>query len=260
MHFCFVDESGTPPNKPNPKKPYFTLGAAIIAAKDWSKVSNKVLGFRLRHHLHGELKWRFFSPGNRDDENPMLSRSAADRKLLSLEFAHLIAGCPITIIASVTDVEVAFAYGSVTNQQELYHFAYKPITERFQYFLQDQDSLGIIVSDHRGRDSDKMFRANHDTLIGRRNNSRSGYDRLIEGLFLQDSCHSVGIQIADYVAGAIHRAYCFDDGEHASILKPRVRNNGSGQIVGYGLVQHPKGKFRAGLGRRTPGGAVAPAP
>lgn len=260
MHFCFVDESGTAPNSPNPGNPYFTLGAAIIAAKDWSKVSGKVLGYRLRHHLHGELKWRYYSPGNQDAGNPMLSRSAADRKALSLEFAQLIAGCPITIIVSVTDVEVAFTYGSVTNQQELYHFAYKPITERFQYFLQEQDSLGIIVSDHRGRDSDKKFRANHDTLIGRRNSSRSLYANLIEGLFLQDSCHSVGIQIADYVAGAIHRAYCHDDKTHAAILKPRIRENGSGQILGFGLIQHPKSNFRSGLGRRTPGGAVAPAP
>jgi hypothetical protein len=260
VHLCFVDESGTPPSRANPSKPYFTLGAAIISADGWAAVARKVLGYKLRHHLRGELKWRYFSPDNQDAHNPMLVRSAADRKLLSMEFAHLIAGCPLTIIASVTDVEVAFSYGSVSDQQDLYHFAYKPITERFQYFLQDQNSQGVIVSDHRGRDSDKMLRAHHDTLIEKRNGSRSSYDRLIEGLFLQDSCHSVGIQIADYVAGAIHRAYCTPSKEHAAILQPRIRTSASGQAKGFGIVEHPKSGFRSGLGRGTPGGAVAPTP
>lgn len=72
MHLCFVDESGTPPNKPNPQKPYFTLGAAIVSAADWHSVADKVLGFRLRHGLRGELKWRFFAPHNHAAENPML--------------------------------------------------------------------------------------------------------------------------------------------------------------------------------------------
>lgn len=63
------------------------------------KVSGKVLGCKLRHHLHGELKWRYCSPGNQHAGNPLLSRSAADRETLSLEFDHLIAGCPVTSIA-----------------------------------------------------------------------------------------------------------------------------------------------------------------
>ena len=260
MHLCFVDESGTPPSRPNPKKPYFTLGAAIIAADDWATVAGKVLGYKLRHKLRGELKGRYFSPENTDKDNPMRTLNAAARKALSLDFAQLIASSPITIIASVTDVEVAFAYGSVADQQDLYHFAYKPITERFQYFLQDEDSRGIIVSDHRGRDSDKMLRAHHETLIEKRNSSRSSYDRLIEGLFLQDSCHSVGVQIADYVAGAIHRAYSTHNHEHAGIIRPRIRKSASGEIRGYGIVQHPKNGFRLGLGRRTPGEAVASTP
>lgn len=250
MHLCFVDESGTPPSSPNPDRPYFTLGAAIIEDKDWRAIANKVRGFCTTNQLRGELKWRYFSPHNSSAENPLLGKSAEQRKALSLGFAKVIASCPLTIIACVTDIGAAFDYASVTNQQELYHFAYKPLSERFQYFLQDRDSLGIMIADHRGRDNDRLFRAHHDTLINHGGGTISGYSRFIEGLFLQDSCHSIGVQIADFVAGAIHRAYSTKDGELAAILKDKIRRKPDGTITGHGIVHHPRDKFRSGLQRK----------
>ncbi len=250
MHLCFIDESGTPPSRPNPDRPYFTLGAAIIRDTDWRGVANDIQGFCTSNRLRGELKWRYFSPHNSTAENPMLGRSAEERKSLSLDFARIIAASPITIIACVTDIGAAFEYASVSNQQELYHFAYKPLSERFQYFLQGEKSMGITIADHRGRDSDRLFRAHHDSLTGGNGRTISGYDRFIEGLFLQDSCHSIGIQIADFVAGSIHRAYSTKDKDLATILKPRIRKKQDGTIQGHGIVHHPRDKFRSNLVRK----------
>jgi len=250
MHLCFVDESGTPPSRPNPNQPYFTLGAVIIRDADWLDIANAVRGYSTRNRLRGELKWRYFSPHNSSAENPMLGRSAEERKALSLELAYIIRKQPVTIIACVTDVQAAFEYASVNNQQELYHFAYKPLSERFQYFLQDHKSLGITIADHRGRDNDRLFRAHHENLTGKSGKTVSGYDRFLEGLFLQDSCHSIGVQLADFVAGAIHRAYSTKDGQLATIMKARVRCKPDGTISGHGIVHHPRDRFRHGLERR----------
>jgi hypothetical protein len=180
----------------------------------------------------------------------MLGKSAEERKALSLELAGIVAKSPLTIIACVTDIGTAFEYASVSNQRELYHFAYKPLTERFQYFLQDSKSLGIIIADHRGRDDDRLLRAHHDTLIAKPGNTISGYNRLIEGLLLQDSCHSIGIQLADFVAGAIHRAYSTKDSDLAKIIRPRVRAKTDGSVFGHGIVHHPRDRFRPDLERK----------
>lgn len=252
MYLLFLDESGTAPNCPNPKKPYFTIGGAIIRAEDWQSIADKVQGFRTRHGLRGELKWRFFSPHNESTENPMLRKTPAERRELSAEYATMIAGSPLTIIACVTDVEAAFTYASVTNQRELYHFAYKPITERYQYFLQDAKGIGITIADHRGSSDDRMLRAHHDGLVAGRSRSASAYNRFVEGLLLQDSCHSVGIQIADFVTGAIHRAFSKGDARLATILKPKVRKNPStGRVEGHGIVMHPRDRFRNELWRKV---------
>ncbi len=261
MYLCFIDESGTPPSKPNESQPYFTLGAVVIRDEDWHDIAKVVRGFCTRHGLRGELKWRYFSPHNASSDNPMLNKSAEQRKALSLELAGIISKSPLTVIVCVTDIGAAFDYASVSNQRELYHFAYKPLTERFQYFLQDRKSVGIIIADHRGRDDDRLLRAHHDTLIAKPGNTVSGYDRLIEGLLLQDSCHSIGIQLADFVAGAIHRAYSTKDGDLAKILKPRIRAKKDGSVLGHGIVHHPRDRFRVGLERKwTPGETVVSTP
>lgn len=260
MHFCFVDESGTPPGKPNPNQPYFTMGAAIIDCAKWRDIANHVHGFKVRHGIKGELKWRYFSPHNAQPSNPLVRFSSQNRKALSLEFASIIAASEVTIIACIVDVEAAFAFPSVTDQQSLYHFAYKPISERFQYLLQDRDDLGVVVADHRGRDSDNMMRSHHAALTGNPNSTRSGYDRFIEGLFLQDSAHSVGIQIADFAAGAIHRYYSTGDREHVEKIHKRFRRAADGTVLGYGIVRHPKASFRLNLWEKTPGGVVTPTP
>ncbi|MEX3316019.1 DUF3800 domain-containing protein [Sulfitobacter sp. PS-8MA] len=244
MKFCFVDESGTPPNKPNAARPYFTLGAVIMDAQSWRTCNNHIHGFKVRNRIFGELKWRFFAPHNRDKDNPLIEVSASDRKSLSLEFAAIIGRLPVTLIACVTDVEAAFQYNTVNSQQDLYHFTYKPITERFQYLLQDENDIGIVIADHRGRSDDKLFRAHHSALTSASATNRSGYSRLVEGLFLQDSEHSTGIQIADYVTGAIHRAYSVGDGKHATLFKTKMRGNKENAILGRGLVLHPKNTFR----------------
>ena len=260
MHLCFIDESGTPPNRPNPDQPYFTLAAAIIKASDWHGIADDVHGFAVQHGLRGELKWRFFAPGNRAGDNPLLAKGPEERKELSLAFARLLARTPITVIACVTDIDASFRYGCAADQQSLYHFCYKPLSERFQYFLQDCGSIGIVIADHRGRDNDRMFKAHHQAMVARKGINVSAFGRFVEGLFLQDSHQSIGIQIADFVAGAIHRAYSTGDSEHAAILKPMIRARPDGSILGFGIVQHPKDRFTCRNAKRTPGETMVSTP
>ncbi|MDA3857286.1 MAG: DUF3800 domain-containing protein, partial [Roseovarius sp.] len=244
-------ESGTPPPKPNPSRPYFTLGAVIIDADKWKQCHAAVHGYKVRNKIFGEVKWRYFAPHNTDKSNPMNGFDAGIRKKLSLDFSNIIGKLPIEIIACVTDIESAFAYETVNGSHDLYHFAYKPISERFQYCLQDAKDIGIVIADHRGRSDDKMFRTHHSTLTKSQSTNRSGYDRFIEGLFLQDSEHSTGIQLADYVTGAIHRAYSTGDGEHAACFKAKMRGAAEGRVMGRGMDQHPKPSFKSGTGRRA---------
>ena len=110
-------------------------------------------------------------------------------------------------IACVASVETAFALLSIQAREDLYLGTYKPVSERFQYHLQDASKAnkrtehGIVVTDHRGAQDDHRFRLHHQKLLYSSGKSISSYRNLIEGLFVQPSNMSVGIQLADLVAG-----------------------------------------------------------
>lgn len=128
----------------------------------------------------------------------------------------------------------------------MYHATYKPVTERFQYYLQDlsrtvgRPEYGIIVADHRGAQEDKRLRSHHQKLIHSQGGGTSNYRNLIESLFLQPSNLSVGIQLADMVAGAVWRKFERNDERWYQRIEPSFRRGPNGQVDGYGLIKMPK--------------------
>ena len=68
----------------------------------------------------------------------------------------------------------------------------------------------------------------------------SSYKNYIETIFMTPSHHSVGIQLADLVAGAIGRKFILDDDTYYNKIINSFRRSPNGSIEGYGLVRMPK--------------------
>jgi hypothetical protein len=66
------------------------------------------------------------------------------------------------------------------------------------------------------------------------------YGNLIESLLLQPSNLSMGIQLADIVAGAVWRRFERNDDRWYRFMQPSLRRSTNGQIDGYGIVRVPK--------------------
>lgn len=153
-------------------------------------------------------------------------------------------------LACVCSAEAAYEYQSINTQEELYHGTYKPVTERFQYYLQDlsravgANQLGIVVSDHRGHKDDRRLRGHHQKLLHSTGDFISRYDNLIEGLFLEQSNLSVGIQLADIVAGSVWRKFERDDRIWYDQIEPSIRRNRTGSVEGHGIIKFPKNGWR----------------
>lgn len=249
MHILFVDESGTPP-KPTAdfsRQKYFVIGGAIVHESAWQRMRDSLLGLKARRKIRGELKWRYFAPGNDDIRNPLRGVSQPDRDAIRTEVFHLINIDPgITCLACVAHAEAAYRHESIKNTDDLYHATYKPVTERFQYFLQDfgrsahLKEHGIVVCDHRGSADDKRLRQHHDKLLYSSSEFTSRYKNLVESVFLQPSNLSVGIQLADLVAGAVWRKFEKEDDRWFRLIEGSFRKSKTGQTAGYGIVRLPK--------------------
>ena len=154
----------------------------------------------------------------------------------------------VRIIAGVTDADIAYdLLPSVQDQEDIYFHTYKVVTERFQYFLQDESKLrrqrasGIIVSDHRNDRQDHRMREQHERLVRESRQYTANYEHFVESIFLAPSHMSVGIQFADMIAGAIWRFHEYGDDRWINQIKGSFRTNPKKTAIdGYGIARFPK--------------------
>lgn len=243
----FMDESGTPPKPGAEGQRYFVAGGIMVPVMVWQSLRDGLYGLKIRRGLRGELKWRYFAPSNDDLRNPMHQLDADVRNSIRSEvYALICKHRAVKTVACVVSAAAAYEMPSVNEPADIYHLAYKGITERFQYHLQELSrgvgakQFGIVIADHRGRDDDRILRQVHQKLLHSGGKFISSYDNFVEGLFLTPSHFSVGIQLADLVAGAVWRRFERDDSRCFDELKPSLRRSAAGAIEGYGLIKSPK--------------------
>ena len=254
MHICFIDESGTPP-KPGKigRLRYFVIAGLIMHEAQWHGVSGELEQLRKRQdfRVSGEIKWRYFGPENADADNSVAHLSPEKRAEFRREIYSIITRRKsIKIVACVTSCEAAYGLNYVDDPEDIYKFTYKAVSERFQYFLQDTSrtvgdkQLGIIVADQRGRKQDEVMRRAHHGLVDENEIFSSNYVNYVETIFLTPSHRSVGIQLADMVAGAIARKFNAGDSLHYDQIRGSIRARADGSIAGYGIVKFPKDTWR----------------
>ena len=248
MQIFFIDESGTvpPPNKRHSK--YFVLGGLSIPENHWHEINNELKQIKQKYNINHEIKWRYFAPNNKDEENTIRHLSAEQKENLRRElFYNITKYKSVKIISVVTNVDSAYSTSYINNIDDLYANSYKRLSERFQYYLQDLTRTvgnkvnGIIVCDHRGPQDDQKLRKVHASLIESKQEVYSSYGNIIEGLFIAPSDMSTGIQYADMIAGAIYRKYENNDDKFFNLIKDSIRKNPTtGNIEGYGIIKNPK--------------------
>tara|TARA_R110002110_G_scaffold157158_1_gene352977 strand:+ start:489 stop:1244 length:756 start_codon:yes stop_codon:yes gene_type:complete len=251
MHILFVDESGTPPHPGTDGQKYFVVGGIIIPETIWLRLRDNLHGMKIRRHIRGEFKWRYFSPNNVELSNPMRHCDRETRNSIREEIYRIICSDrAVKTIAAICSVPAAYELPSVTTQNDVYQLTYKTITERFQYHLQDvtresgRKEYGLIIGDHRGSKDDKSLRAHHQKLIYSSAGNTSKYENLIEGLLLQPSHLSIGIQLADMVAGAVWRKYEREDEYSYNLMSSSLRCRQDGRVDGYGIIKVPMRNWR----------------
>lgn len=249
MYLCFIDESGAPPKRgASTPRPYFVLAGVIIHEAQWHEIARELSLLRKTSafKVFGEIKWRFFGTQNTDTRNSVAHLSIESRdEFRRRMFAILTKRKSVKIIACVTKIENAYKKSYIKDEEDLYFHTYKPLTERFQYFLQDisrdvgVQQLGIIVADHRGKKQDESLRSSHQRIVEDKSSFTSKYSCYIETLFLTPSHLSVGIQFADMVVGAIGRGFNTGDWTYFQEFRQSIRTSPTGKIDGHGIAKFP---------------------
>lgn len=186
MYLLFLDESGTPEDK------CFVLGGVTIRADQWNAIHDQ---WQAAVSAAGwfedrEFKWDEVRRSTRGSE-------------AAAPLYECLAGLPLQCLATVikpSEGDEAIRRLHLGSPEEIYRMAIKLVAERFQRFLVNQDSYGIIVVDSRRDDEDNRLRQYFEA-IHEDGTEFAQLDRIVDGLFLGPSHFSLGLQLADLVVG-----------------------------------------------------------
>jgi hypothetical protein len=232
MHLLFLDESGR-----IEQDGLFGLGGIAVRDTEWHHLRD-VWQDALRTHswpLDLELKWHGIRTGK-------VPSALADAIVTAL------AQSPFTAYVVLLDLprgrELFPEY--FATPEDCCSTALMLLAERFHHLLAAEDDLGLIVVDSRFREEDSRLRRFFAELT----DSGTPFmklERIIEGLFLRPSDHSIGLQCADLVTAIATSA-----------------ERGNGQARGYlktllpGFATHPATGSLDGVGIKRFPDTVAP--
>lgn len=228
MHLHFTDDSGTilPPNRTDQK--YFVLGGPVVPEEQWHNLEKEYSEICSHFAVKGEIKWRFFGQkeGFRDKGNTISHLNHHERdELRETLLRALVAHKSIKIINVVVHLPTIYQSPEYKIPEQVHGYAHKSLMDIFQLHLHDLSQqigsavYGMIISDHRNPIEDRAHRDLHRNILKTKDNTPITYPNLIEGLFFSPSDHSIGIQFADLVSGAIFRFYEHRDDRWYNLLR-----------------------------------------
>ncbi len=242
MHLFFVDESGsaTPQDKYHSKN--FVIGGVIIPEKHWHEIDKKLQDIKQEYQITSEIKWRYFAPHNKDNENGMKHLTFEQRNEVRLKLYDIITSYKSAkIISAIIDIDEAYKQKVVSNKDDLYCLGYYKVLDCFQEYLEDlskntgEKFNGMIIIDNRISCEDNRLRNYHYMVLNIDKKLNLVNNHLIEGLFIAPSHLSTGIQFADLIAGAIFRKYEKDDCTYYNKIENSI-------ISPNGIIILPKNK------------------
>jgi hypothetical protein len=125
--------------------------------------------------------------------------------------------------------------------EDTYATALTFLAERFQRFLADRDSHGVMVIDSCRPEVDDRMRRFFERLQ-REGTPYQRLDRIVDALFLGPSHYSIGLQAADLVVASTLAAQGqLGDASrwHKQLLPRFARHPATGEVDGVGLKVYP---------------------
>ena len=226
MYILFLDESGKPGDRA------FAVGGVTVAADRWAEL-RQLWESALKTHrwpIDRETKWH----GIRTGEVP---------PALADDLFTAVCGAPVVCfvvvlrpLAGRKQHDALFA-----TDEDTYATALTFLAERFQRFLADRDSHGVMVIDSRRPEVDDRMRRFFERLQ-REGTPYQRLDRIVDALFLGPSHYSIGLQAADLVVASTLAAQGqLGDASrwHKQLLPRFARHPATGEADGVGLKVYP---------------------
>jgi hypothetical protein len=259
VFFAYIDEAGSYEQARSQqfttRHPYFLKACVIIPAEQWKdlvafqrRLLRKCTGSRFE-----ELKWNHLwklmrrERGDRirlgRSEKFLESVSFRDAEVYSKNFLSALAKFDAKIVCTITPNIV---FHDRVDKKNLEAMHLENLMQRIDMEVNDQapdSGLAVVFCDRlassdQERDSRMLYR---ELII--RSDRFMKYSHLKDSICFVESCDSCGVQLADFVAGAIHgylRGFEQSERHYALRLYTQLRRSLHRKCLGYGIVDVPR--------------------
>jgi hypothetical protein len=235
----YFDDSGD--RSDDLTRPYFVLGGFGIDADAVAELQDRIrkvarhYGFPLAHPQ--ELK--FNQVGRAHDNTPskphwMLRAGMLDRD----ERRAFVYAClrELAETSTVKILAVAVDRRETYGPRKPIVHAIEPLLERIDFDCKDHTTKGLVVCDEEQAD-DEALRS-----VTRKGSWYVRFFSIIDTLSFMPSTESIGVQLADLVAGSVSRYLNTGDAGYMRCIWSAFRKNEwDGRVNGYGIKVYPKG-------------------
>lgn len=271
LYLGFCDESGNylknHTSKAIDHSPFFVTSTVIINAVDWKFLKNRVNYLKQKYNIpvEQEVKYNHLYEAYKAHKSGKTDKLVKDKEYLKvIEYKNLIEYFKdvlsflldsrlshSSVICNITDNNSS----NGLEEETILKWHLQNTMQRFNMELsaikQDSNDYGILFVDTKGENKDNTLRKAYDNLF--KNGDFMSYDYLMDGLNIQISHHSVGIQLADLVAGVTLgwlRSFPTSVELFETFIFPKLRRDlKSDKVLGYGLVLIPK-RWSANFARK----------
>jgi len=245
MYIMYVDESGV--REISDRTPFFVTTGAIFYEDNLYVMKNAIQDYKDNYftgslngaEIHLYYMWR--------GKGRFHGLNQQQRIALIDPLYDLINKLQFTTIA-VRIQKNKFALRH-SNPSEILEYGYMLLVERFDYFLRDNNSKGIIRIDKstmpyqanlNGKDSCILRLINRIRKRGTR--WQPPAENIVEEPHFLHSHTRKGLQVADAVSYCITRKSnnTNDFDSYWDLIYPKFRRSEGGRVDGYGLITYPK--------------------
>lgn len=245
-HIAFLDEAGVPEIPMLAAKPMdavFCIANIFMPMHYWRELQKIYDDVRADFGIpvSQELKWRNLLRGTgpaADLKSKTGCQDFIEALVKRLDPAQFRA-----VGVSVFKDDVYKAKWYIKEGQDIYNSAVLFALQRLQNEVDACFGMGahcpcIVIADQRQRGSqDNRLKKFVDNAMGGTGGLWVDFEKsLVEGILFQVSHYSVGVQIADFFAGALFQKDVRGDDRFFKLWEPVMRKSPAGDLDGYGYV------------------------
>ena len=255
-YFIFSDECGECCGNLRPKSlrahPYYIRSALIVSSEEWKAINNR-MRYLKKSMLNlspnnYEIKWSYlWNKKSYERKGEEIPQSKAFYFLNDIEYDTLIdfVDKALGILSEISYCRIILTVTFNRNHSEdiykIYRWHIQDIMQRIEMELAP-NNLGVLFIDPVSTDKNKLFRDVYHDLY-RNDLFINEYTCIKDSLNIEYSHHSVGIQIADYIAGCFSgflRGFKVSTGMYSKRVTPFLRCDENNNILGYGIREVPR--------------------